>query len=157
MPEPASWDLCSTVRCRDSRQGSTFDARADRIGSYTARLDNGYAAAGTEPLNWIPTATTFKYASYAYLATSRSGSAVYVNGLIKNYAGGPRSGLIRGAGRVVYLQRYLPSGWQTMLSRAAASTGQMAVGFISTTKLQYRLVVSETSVAWNATSAASSR
>jgi putative pyrroloquinoline-quinone binding quinoprotein len=137
--------------------GFTFDARVHRVGSYTATLDNGYAAGGTAALNWVPTATTVKFASYAYLATSRSGSAVYVNGLIKNYAGGARPGLVRGAGRVVYLQRYLPSGWQTMLSRTATSTGQISVGFIATARLQYRLVVAETGAAWNATSVASFR
>ena len=137
--------------------GFTFDARVHHVGSYTATLDNGYAAGGTAALNWIPTATTVKFASYAYIATSRSGSAVYVNGLIKNYAGGARPGLVRGAGRVVYLQRYLPSGWQTMLSRTATSTGQISVGFIATTRLQYRLVVSETSAAWHAISVSSLR
>ncbi|HEX4726409.1 MAG TPA: hypothetical protein VH298_01340 [Jatrophihabitans sp.] len=80
-----------------------------------------------------------------------------MNGLIKNYAGGARPGLVRGAGRVGYLQRYLPSGWQTMLSRTAGSTGQLAVGFIASASHQYRWVVAETGTAWNATSGFSSR
>ena len=86
-----------------------------------------------------------KYATWAYVASSRAGSAVYINALIKNYSA---NDLVRGGGRSVYLQRYLNGTWQTMLMRTANPTGQFTVGFIQPKVYQYRLMVTETSSAW---------
>lgn len=84
------------------------------------------------------------YTTWAYVASSRSGTAVYINGLVKNDS---KNGLVRGAGRSVYLQRYLNGAWQTMLARTANATGQITVGFIQPKVFQYRLIVSATSTA----------
>jgi hypothetical protein len=53
--------------------------------------------------------------SAAYIAGSRSGRVVYVNGLIKQWAGAGQ--LVRSPHRLVYLQRYLDHRWQNMLAR----------------------------------------
>jgi len=76
--------------------------------------------------------------STAYIASSRKGSAVYINGLIKQR---DARGDIRSPGRIAYLQRQLATGWQTMLQRPADATGQLAVGFIQNQVYHYRLVV----------------
>jgi uncharacterized protein YkwD len=90
-------------------------------------------------------------ATSAYIASSRAGQAVYINGLIK--LSGPTTGLmVRPSGRAVYLQRYLNGGWQTMLLRTTDAYGRLAVGFIQTRVFQYRLVVPATT---NTTPAAS--
>lgn len=77
--------------------------------------------------------------SYAYLASSRTGAAVYVNGLVhqKNNAGQ----LIASADRTVYLQRYLNGHWQNVLARTTGGHGQLSVGFIQPAVYQYRLLV----------------
>ncbi|MFN2517599.1 MAG: GH25 family lysozyme, partial [Jatrophihabitantaceae bacterium] len=88
----------------------------------------------------------FKYASYAYIAASRHTSAVSINGLVKQ---GSATGIIRSAGRTIYLQRNLGGSWQTMLSRVTDGSGVFTVGFVSVTDYQYRYVVtaSETAAA----------
>jgi len=57
------------------------------------------------------------------------------------------NGLVRSAGRSVYLQRYLNGAWQTMLIRTTNSTGQFTVGFMQPHVFQYRLIVTATSSA----------
>lgn len=89
--------------------------------------------------------------TYAYIASNRVNSAVYINGLIKQATMAPT--LVRGAGRVVYLQRYLNGAWQNMLYRTSNSTGQLAVGFIQTKAYQYRLLVLRSSTGASTTSA----
>lgn len=88
-------------------------------------------------LNLDPAHCT-KYPTYAYIASSRSGAAVYVHALVKQQTA---SGLARSASRLVYLQRYLNGAWQNMLSRTTSSTGQFTVGFIQTHAYEYRLYV----------------
>jgi len=100
------------------------------------------ATAGTTPVNG-------KYVSYAYAAASRQGSAVYVNGLVKQDSS---AGIIRSPRRTAYLQRYINGGWQTMLSRVAGWDGQITVGFISAVSYQHRWVVSASGAAWGTTS-----
>jgi hypothetical protein len=84
------------------------------------------------------TPTTGAVSSFAYISTSRQGSAVYVNGLVKQNSS---SGLIRSANRRAYLQRNLNGSWQTMLSRVTDSQGLFTVGFISVPNYQYRYIV----------------
>jgi hypothetical protein len=93
--------------------------------------------------------------TYAYISSSRARSAVYINGLIKQATMAPT--LARGAGRTVYLQRYLGGTWQNVLSRTSNSTGQLSVGFIQNTVYQYRLLVSHSSTGASATSAGTIR
>lgn len=90
----------------------------------------------------------------AYIASSRSGSAVYINGLIKQLSGGT---WVRSPGRAVYLQRFISGGWQTMLERTSNSTGQLTVGFVQTHAYSYRLYVSPTAATGSATSATTVR
>jgi len=90
----------------------------------------------------------------AYIASSRQGAAVYINGLVKQQSG---STITRSPGRTVYLQRFINGGWQTMLARTTNSTGQIAVGFIQDHTFSYRLYVVATANATAAVSAASTR
>lgn len=97
---------------------------------------------------------TLKYTTWAYVASSRSGSAVYVNALVKNDS---TNGIVRSAGRSVYLQRYLNGAWQTMLMRTTNSTGQFTVGFIQPKVFQYRLIVTATNSAYGGRSGSTFR
>jgi hypothetical protein len=90
----------------------------------------------------------------AYVASSRAGSAVYINGLVKQTIGG---GWTRSANRIVYLQRYLDGHWQTLLARTTNAQGQLAVGFIQSRVLPYRLYVAASTTAHAATSASTTR
>jgi len=90
----------------------------------------------------------------AYIASSRQGSAVYINGLVKQQVG---SVITRSAGRTVYLQRFIGGHWANVLSRGTDSNGQMAVGFIQNTVYQYRLYVLASPTATAATSATTAR
>lgn len=100
------------------------------------------ASAATPPVNG-------KYRSYAYIAASRHGSIVYVNGLVKqDYS----TGLINSHGRTVYLQRKVNGAWQSMLSRVTDWSGRFTVGFVSVVSYQYRLVVTANSGAWGTAS-----
>jgi hypothetical protein len=77
--------------------------------------------------------------SAAYIAGSRSGRVLYVNGLIKQWAGAGQ--LVRSPHRLVYLQRYLNRRWQNMLARTTDGAGQFTVGFIQPSPQLYRLIV----------------
>jgi hypothetical protein len=99
---------------------------------------------------------TVKYATWAYVASSRSGRAVYINTLIKNYSNSP-SGIVRGARRLVSVQRYVRGAWHTILVHATNSTGQFTVGFVQPRAYSYRLLAAETTTAWGARSATTVR
>ena len=131
-----------------------FYARTNVVGTYTTRLNGGIADQGR--VTWTPSSTTLKYVTLDYVASSRKGAAVYINGLLKNYSN-TASGLVHPTGRLMYLQRYLKGSWQNMLSRPVNSAGSMAVGFIQTTVFQYRLITVESSTAWNGASASTFR
>jgi hypothetical protein len=87
--------------------------------------------------------------SYAYIAASRQGSAVYVNALVKQNSS---AGVVRSPNRTVYLQRDLGNGWQSMLSRVTNSQGTFTVGFISVPNFHYRFVVIPSASALGTTS-----
>jgi hypothetical protein len=95
------------------------------------------------------TATVGSSVTTAYIASSRQGTAVYINGLVKQQTG---STITRSAGRTVYLQRFINGGWQSMLTRTANSTGQIAVGFVQTHSYSYRLYITAAATATAATS-----
>jgi hypothetical protein len=107
------------------------------------------AAMTLAPTSTAGTPVNGKYPSFAYIAATRQGSAVYINGLVKQDSAG---GLIRSSGRTIYLQRNINGGWQTMLSRVTKSDGRFTVGFISVVSYPYRYVVIASSTAWGATS-----
>jgi len=92
--------------------------------------------------------------STAYIASSRQGGAVYINGLIKQR---DPAGAIRSPGRTGYLQRQLGSGWQTMLARQGDAMGQLAVGFIQSQVYNYRWVVAASPSGLPTTSAVTTR
>ncbi len=95
-----------------------------------------------------------KYRTYAYVASSRSGGAVYINALIKRSSPG---GIVNSPNRVVYIQRYFNRHWQSILSRVTNSAGRFTVGFIQTHVYQYRIYVIPTSTLLAATSASTFR
>lgn len=100
------------------------------------------AGAGTSPVGG-------RYASYAYLAVSRSGPAVYVNALLHQDS---PTGTAASPNRTVYLQRLLSGRWQNVLSRQTDPHGRFTVGYLSAPSFSYRLVAPATSTAWGTTS-----
>ncbi|HET6209478.1 MAG TPA: hypothetical protein VFD94_03805 [Jatrophihabitans sp.] len=103
--------------------------------------DLSVVAALTKTNYPIPTSTypSTTYPTYAYVASSRWRTAVYINGLVKSFSAQPQSAT-RAPGITIYLQRYLNGNWQTMLGRTSDQAGSMAVGFIQPGVYQYRLV-----------------
>ena len=100
------------------------------------------ADAGTSPVGG-------KYSSYAYLAVSRSGPAVYVNALIHQDSA---TGTAASPNRTVYLQRQLSGHWQNVLARNTDAHGRFTVGYLSAPSFSYRLVAPASGNAWGATS-----
>jgi hypothetical protein len=96
-----------------------------------------------------PAPSATKYSTYAYISASRKGSAVYINGLIKQNSA---SGIIRSPKRTVYVQRDLNGVWQNTVSRVADWYGSFTVGFISVPDYKYRLIVTASGGATGATS-----
>jgi predicted phage tail protein len=112
------------------------------------------AAGHSSPASNTATANSTAALTTAYIASSRQGGAVYINGLIKQQTG---STIARSPGRTVYLQRFINGGWQTMLARTSNATGQISVGFIQNHAYNYRLYVIASTTATAATSASSIR
>jgi hypothetical protein len=100
------------------------------------------------------TSSTAPATTTAYIASSRQGSAVYINALVKQQSG---STITRSAGRTVYLQRLLNGSWQNMLSRPTDSAGQFTVGFVQGAVFTYRLYVLPSGNATAAYSATTTR
>ena len=107
------------------------------------------------PIQWSADTTLIKFASQAYIASERHGSAVYINALIHEYSDYQRT--VDGAGRAVYLQRHLSTGWQTMLMRTAGPDGKIVVGFIQSATYEYRVVTTEDGTHFAAYSASTIR
>jgi hypothetical protein len=101
------------------------------------------ADAGTSPVGG-------KYSSYAYLAISRTGAAVYVNALLHQDSA---TGIAVSPNRTVYLQRLLSGHWQNVLARNTDAHGRFTVGYLSAPSFSYRLVAPASVNAWGATSA----
>jgi len=96
-----------------------------------------------------------KYTTSTYIASSRVRTAVYINSLVHQYSAS--TGVISGAGRVSYLQRYNAGAWQNVLARTSNSAGVWTVGFIQAKVFQYRIVTPATALAGGATSASTFR
>lgn len=132
----------------------SFESTLTR-GSYTAYLKDGSAAyadsAHTMPvgITWTPTTMVLKGATASYSANTRKGTAMYVHGLFKEYNTDGTNTYAGTSGKTVYLQRLLGTTWQTMLSRTTSTGGNITVGFVQTTRYQYRWVMaaSDSSVA----------
>jgi PKD repeat protein len=133
-----------------------FTAASDAAGTYTVALASGTAQDARSvavPVRWTNTQVSFKYLTLNYSASSRVGTAVYINGLVHRYSS---RGMTSPSGTTVYLQRYINGSWQTMLSRVTSS-GRVTVGFIQPKVLQYRWVTLATPTALGGTSAATIR
>ncbi len=131
-----------------------FNPRVSAPGTYSTKLVTGISDAGG--VTWTAASTTLKYSTQDYTASSRQGSAVYINGRLKNYSN-TATGLVPGGNRVLYLQRYINGGWQTMLSRTTLADGTMTVGFTQKTVYQYRLATVESATIWAGNSASTFR
>jgi len=110
--------------------------------------------AGTSAASPASAVTIFKFATWAYVASSRSGGAVTINGLIHQWT---TAGMTSPAGRVVFLQRYILGGWQNMVGRTTNSAGRITISFTQPSVCQYRLIAAETSTAWAGHSASTFR
>jgi hypothetical protein len=104
---------------------------------------------------WTVSKTRVQFASWNYVASSRRGSAVYINGLIKRLAGAPAPRWDQG--KTVYLQRYLNGHWQNLLARTTDMHGAIAVGFIQPKVGQYRLLTLDSYATWGTVSASTFR
>jgi hypothetical protein len=92
----------------------------------------------------VPASAVVKNATWAYVAGTRSGTSVHINGLVHQMTS---KGMTSPGGRTVYLQRNLHGTWQNMVARPTNSVGRMSVAFIQHGAFQYRLVVTATSTA----------
>jgi hypothetical protein len=156
-PASASWSYWLAAAGQNTWTYSQLGTNSDRPGTGEVQAWVYGATDSTDQPRFTPAqvrAARPLALSAAYIASSRSSSAVYVNGLIKQLAGGT---WVRSPGRSVYLQRFINGGWQTMLERRSDSTGQLAVGFIQTTPYNYRLYVSPGASTAAATSATTVR
>jgi hypothetical protein len=107
-------------------------------------------AAGSAVKSTIAAGSAVKSTTWAYLAGSRHGSAVFMNGIITRKTS---VGVVRSAGRLVYLQRNTGGVWHTMGSRISNVAGRLSAGFIQPRAYQYRLIVTGSSTALSARSA----
>jgi len=109
------------------------------------------------PTTTTPAPTPIKYTTSSYIASTRIRTAVYVHTLVHQYS--PSTGVISGAGRVSYLQRYnmVTRAWQNLLARTGSSAGAWTVGFIQPKVYQYRIVTLATSNAGGASSGSTFR
>jgi hypothetical protein len=152
----ASGDDLDFLWYLDSNPTETFNfyADMDKPGTYATQFFNGYSDTGT--VAWIPTSMTFKYGTWNYIASSRVGTAVYINTQVQQYSNS-YAGVISPAGRISYLQRYIGGTWQNMIARTSNSTGRWTAGFIQTKVYQYRILTHENGTALSATSASTFR
>jgi hypothetical protein len=98
----------------------------------------------------LPAGAVVKDTTWTSVASSRSGNAVFINGIITKNSS---AGVVRSAGRLVYLQRKIGGVWQTMGSRISNVAGRLSVGFIQPRADQYQLIVTGTSTALSSRSA----
>jgi hypothetical protein len=132
----------------------TFLSSGDPVGVLHA-IPTGASSrtGGTNDLTQNTPAYTVKYATWAYVGSSRAGTVVHVSGLIHQWSSNDMSAP---SGRRVYLQRY-HGGWQSMVSQLTNSSGRISFAFVQPAVVQYRLVVLETGTAWSGTSSSTFR
>jgi len=151
---PSDWGDSFWFSAGSLSDSYTFMTGVDSVGVLHAVPTGASSSGGINDLTQNNPAYVVKYATWAYVASSRVGSAVYINALVKNFSA---NDLVRGSARSVYLQRYIGGVWQNMLVRTTSSTGQFTVGFIQPKVFQYRLLVTETSSAWGGRSGSTFR
>jgi hypothetical protein len=96
--------------------------------------------------NGTASGASTKATTYAYIGSTRTGTSVYIGGLVHETGVSP-------VGRLAYLQRNLSGSWQNMVGRNVDSTGRMSVTFTQPYDLAYRWVLPETTTGLGATSA----
>jgi hypothetical protein len=126
--------------------------------NYMGRLHsvlNGYYAPGYNmQLNTV--FMTIKYSSLTYFTPARKGSAVFVNILSKQYVPSA-AGYGASPNRLVYLQRYINGGWQTMLGHITDGNGANTFGFVQAKAYNYRVITTESDDAWGRTGGAAAK
>jgi hypothetical protein len=131
----------------------TFYSNIDRIGPLRAlgtdAWDSGFNALQQNNPTFV-----VKYATWAYINTTRSGSHVHVGGLVHQWSSNDMGSP---SGRKVWLQRYRNGAWQNMVSQLSNSSGKVSFGFVQSAVVQYRLAVTESSRGWSAASGSSIR
>jgi PKD repeat protein len=150
--------IIDQLQFSDASQSGTihFTTASDAPGPYTVAYASGTAQDSSSTpvqVRWSNTSVSFKYLTQDYIASSRVGTAVYLNGLVHRYSS---SGMTSPSGVTVYLQRYLNGSWQTLLSRVTSS-GRVTVGFIQPNVMQYRWVTLGTATILGANSVATTR
>ena len=131
----------------------TFYDDLDAVGTLRAVPAGASSSTGFNDIAQNTATFVVKYTTLLYASSSRSGAAVYVNGLMHRWSS---SGLSDPSGAVMYLQRFINGGWQNMLARTTAG-GHVTVGFVQRAVYQYRWVSTETSTAWSGRSASTVR
>lgn len=98
----------------------------EHTGTYYVEPRNSWDA-NYNDLAQNTTSYTVKYATWTYVASSRSGRAVYINALVHQWSS---NDMASGSARPVYLQRYIGGGWQNIAVRTTKSGGNFTIGFI---------------------------
>jgi hypothetical protein len=98
-------------------------------------------------LTVVPASAVTLRVTAAYVGGTRTGSSVYINGLVHE-ANAPNP-----VGRLTYLQRNIQGSWQNVVGENTDSVGRMSATFTQPYDLQYRWTVPATSAATAATSA----
>lgn len=132
----------------------TFYSSVDRVGVLTAVSAGASSSTGVNDLAQNNPTFPVKYGTWAYVASTRSGTAVHIGGLIHQWTS---NDLASPSGRRVFLQRYINHAWQNMVSQLTISSGRISFGFIKSTVVQYRLTVTETGTAWSGASSSTFR
>jgi hypothetical protein len=131
----------------------SFVSAAESVGVLLAVPTGASSSGQTNDLSQNRPSYVVKYATWAFVTSSRTGTVVHVNGLIHQWSS---HDLSAPSGRKVWLQRY-HGGWQNMTSRVTNSLGRVSVGFVQRAIVQYRLVLAETATAWGAASGSTFR
>jgi hypothetical protein len=127
-------------------------------GTYTSKLSERSVNGVPAEISFTPSTTTLKYAAENFIASSRAGTVVSINGLLKVYGltgvfhGYTTFGFVRANNARAYLQRYLNGAWRNVLAFTADAYGRLAVRFV-----QPHVYTPDLYVVWHATSASAFR
>jgi hypothetical protein len=126
----------------------SFISATEGVGVLLANATGASTSGQTNDLSQNRPTYVVKYATWAYVGSSRAGAVLHISGLIHQWSSHDMSAP---SGRKVWLQRY-HGGWQNMTSQLTNSAGRVSFGFVQRAVVQYRLVLTETATAWGASS-----